>query len=237
MQDKFEGREPKYYDIFTGLFVAILLVSEITSTKLIHIGFIQTAGAIILFPISYIMSDILTEVYGYARARRVMWIGFGSLVLMSLVLIAVEFMPPAPSWHNQQAYDAILGFVPRISMASIIAYWVGGFANDFTLAKMKILTKGKMLWSHTIGSTVVGQAVDSFLFIGIAFYGIIPTPIVLQIALTQYLLKVAYETVATPFTYLVVNFLKRREGLDVFDYNTDFNPFKFKVTNTNQNNI
>lgn len=229
MLDKFEGREPKFYDIFTGLFVAILLVSEITSTKLIHIGFVQTAGAIILFPISYIMSDILTEVYGYARARRVMWIGFGSLVLMSLVLIAVEFLPSAPTWHNQQAYDVILGFVPRISFASIVAYWVGGFANDFTLAKMKILTKGKMLWSRTIGSTVVGQAVDSFLFIGIAFYGIIPTPVVLQIALTQYILKVIYETVATPFTYLVVNFLKQHEGLDVFDYSTDFNPFKFKV--------
>jgi uncharacterized integral membrane protein (TIGR00697 family) len=228
-QDKFEGREPKYYDIFTGLFVAILLVSEITSTKLIQIGFIQTAGAFILFPVSYIMSDILTEVYGYARARRVMWIGFASLVLMSLVLIAVEFMPAAPSWHNQQAYDAILGFVPRISFASIVAYWVGGFANDFTLAKMKILTKGKMLWSRTIGSTVVGQAVDSFLFIGIAFYGIIPNAVILQIALTQYLLKVAYETVATPLTYFVVNKLKKSEGLDVFDYHTNFNPFHFKV--------
>lgn len=231
MNDKFEGREPKYYDIFTGLFVAILLVSEITSTKLIHIGYIQTAGAIILFPISYIMSDILTEVYGYARARRVMWIGFASLVLMSLVLIAVEYMPSAPSWHNQSAYDAILGFVPRLSFASIVAYWVGGFANDFTLAKMKILTKGKMLWSRTIGSTIVGQAVDSFLFIGIAFYGIIPTPIVLQIALTQYILKVVYETVATPFTYLIVNKLKKSEGLDVFDYQTNFNPFHFRVEN------
>lgn len=227
--DKFEGREPKYYDIFTGLFVAILLVSEITSTKLIQVGFVQTAGAIILFPISYIMSDILTEVYGYARARRVMWIGFTSLVLMSLVLIAVEYMPSAPTWHNQQAYNVILGFVPRLSFASIVAYWLGGFANDFTLAKMKILTKGKMLWSRTIGSTVVGQAVDSFLFIGIAFYGLIPTPVVLQIAFTQYLLKVAYETIATPITYYVVNKLKKGEGLDVFDYKTNFNPFQFGV--------
>lgn len=227
--DKFEGREPKYYDLFTGLFVAILIISEITSTKLISIGSIQTAGAIILFPISYIMSDILTEVYGYARARRVMWIGFGSLVLMSLTLIAVEYLPSAPSWHNQQAYNVILGFVPRLSFASIVAYWFGGFANDFTLAKMKIWTKGKMLWSRTIGSTVIGQLVDSFLFIGIAFYGIIPTPIVLQIALTQYVLKVVYETVATPLTYFVVNKLKKKEGLDVFDVNTNFNPFHVKV--------
>jgi len=229
MDDKFLGREPKYYDLFTGLFVAILIVSEITSTKLISFWHIQTAGAIILFPISYIMSDILTEVYGYARARRVMWIGFGSLILMSVVLILVGLMPSAPSWHNQHAYDLILGFVPRLSMASIIAYWAGGFANDFTLAKMKILTKGKMLWSRTIGSTVIGQAVDSFLFIGIAFYGVIPTPVVLQIALTQYLLKVGYETVATPITYWVVNALKRKEGLDVFDTNTNFNPFHVKV--------
>jgi uncharacterized integral membrane protein (TIGR00697 family) len=229
MQDKFKGREPKYYNIFTGLFVAVLLVSEITATKIAQIGFIQTSGAIILFPISYIMSDILTEVYGYARARSVMWIGFVGLVLMSLVLVAVEFLPAAPSWHNQQAYEAVLGFVPRISMASIIAYWVGGFANDFTLAKMKILTKGKYLWSRTIGSTVVGQAIDSFLFIGLAFYGIIPTAVVLQIALTQYLLKVIYETVATPVTYFIVNKLKKAEGLDVFDYRTNFNPFRFKV--------
>jgi uncharacterized integral membrane protein (TIGR00697 family) len=184
------------------------------------------------------MSDILTEVYGYARARSVMWIGFAGLVLMSLVLIAVEFLPAAPSWHNQQAYEAVLGFVPRISMASIIAYWVGGFANDFTLAKMKILTKGKYLWSRTIGSTVVGQAIDSFLFIGLAFYGIIPTAVVLQIALTQYILKVIYETVATPFTYFIVNKLKKDEGLDVFDYHTNFNPFRFKVEdNTSVNKI
>ena len=227
--DKFQGREPKYYDLFTGLFVAILLVSEITSTKLIHIGFVQTAGAIILFPVSYIMSDILTEVYGYARARRVMWIGFASLVLMSLVLIAVEYLPPAPSWHNQQAYSVILGFVPRLSLASIIAYWVGGFVNDFTLAKMKLATKGRHLWSRTIGSTIAGQAVDSFLFIGIAFYGILPNAVILQIALTQYVLKVAYETIATPVTYFVVNVLKRKEGLDVFDDKTDFNQFRFSV--------
>ena len=125
--------------------------------------------------------------------------------------------------------NVILGFVPRLSFASIVAYWFGGFANDFTLAKMKIWTKGKMLWSRTIGSTVIGQLVDSFLFIGIAFYGIIPTPIVLQIALTQYVLKVVYETVATPLTYFVVNKLKKKEGLDVFDVNTNFNPFHVKV--------
>ena len=229
MNDKFEGREPRYYDLFTGLFVAVLLISEVTSTKIVQFGFIQTAGAAILFPISYIFSDILTEVYGYARARRVMWIGFAAVILQALVLMLVEIMPGAASWHNQAAYSAILGFVPRISLASVIAYWAGGFSNDYVMAKMKIWTKGKLLWTRTIGSTAVGQVVDSYLFIGIAFYGILPTSIVMQIALTQYLFKTAYEIVATPITYLVVNRLKKAEGLDVFDYKTNFSPFHFKV--------
>lgn len=221
----------KYYDLFTGLFVAILLISEVTSTKLTSFWHIQTAGAIILFPISYIFSDILTEVYGYSRARRVLWIGFGAVVLQALVLMLVQIMPAAPHWSNQHAYDVILGFVPRISLASVLAYWAGGFVNDYVLAKMKLLTKGKMLWSRTIGSTIVGQAVDSFLFIGIAFYGRIPNAVILQIALTQYLLKVAYEGVATPITYFVVNRLKRAEGVDVYDYNTNFSPFHISVEN------
>jgi len=229
MNDKFEGREPKYYDLLTGLFVAVLLVSETTSTKIIQVGIFQTAGAIILFPISYIFSDILTEVYGYARARRVLWIGLGCELLQALVFMAVQYLPASASWHNQQAYATILGFVPRISVASIIAYLAGGFANDFTLAKMKILTKGKMLWSRTIGSTIVGQLVDSFLFIGIAFYGILPNQVVLNIAGTQYVLKLLYETIATPITYWVVNSLKRKEGIDVFDTHTNFTPFQLKV--------
>lgn len=237
MIDKFQGREPKYYDIFTGLFVAILLISEVTSTKLVHFGFVQTAGAVILFPISYIFSDVLTEVYGYARARRVLWIGFGAVLLQAIVLMLVQYMPPAPNWHNQQAYAVILGFVPRISLASVLAYWASGFVNDFVLAKMKLATKGKYLWSRTIGSTIAGQAVDSFLFIGIAFYGIIPNAIIIQIALTQYLIKVCYETVATPITYFVVNKLKKKEGVDVYDYNTNFSPFRFKVENINDNKM
>jgi len=229
ISDKFQGREPKYYDIFTGLFVAVLLVSEITSTKIVTLGFIQTAGAAVLFPVSYIFSDILTEVYGYARARRVMWIGFASLVLMSLVLLVVEYLPAAPSWHGQAAYEAILGFVPRITLASVIAYWVGGFVNDFTLAKMKLLTKGKYLWTRTVGSTVIGQAVDTSLFISIAFYGVLPNAVIAQIIFSFYLFKCVYEVLATPLTYFVVNRLKKSEGLDVFDYHTNFSPFRFKV--------
>jgi hypothetical protein len=229
MIDKFQGREPKYYDIFTGLFVAVLIISEITSTKIVSLGFIQTAGAAVLFPVSYIFSDILTEVYGYSRARRVVWIGFGSVILLGLVLLLVQYLPPAPSWHNQQAYDVILGFVPRISAASVLAYWAGGFANDFILAKMKLLTKGKYLWTRTIGSTIVGQAVDTFLFMGIAFYGVLPNAVILQIIFSFYLFKCGYEVVATPLTYFVVNKLKKAEGLDVFDYHTNFNPFRFRV--------
>jgi queuosine precursor transporter len=229
MQDKFSGREPKYYDIFTGLFVAVLLISEITSTKIVSFGFIQTAGAAVLFPISYIFSDILTEVYGYARARRVLWIGFAAVILQAIVLMVVQYLPSSPSWHNQQAYAVILGFVPRISVASVLAYWAGGFANDLVLAKMKLLTKGRYLWTRTIGSTIVGQAVDTFLFIGIAFYGILPTPVILQIIFSFYLFKASYEVVATPITYAVVSKLKKAEGLDVFDYHTNFSPFHFRV--------
>ncbi len=228
-QDKFEGREPKYYDLFTGLFIAVYLISEVTSTKLVHFGSIVTAGAIILFPIMYIFSDILTEVYGYARARRVLWMGFGAIILQSLVFIVVGSLPSSPSWHNQEAYNTILGFVPRITFASILAYWSGGFVNDFILAKMKVFTKGKYLWTRTIGSTVAGQLVDSFLFIGIAYFGRIPNGLILQIAFTQYVLKVAYETVATPLTYYIINKLKKSEDIDVYDYNTNFTPFKFKV--------
>jgi uncharacterized integral membrane protein (TIGR00697 family) len=229
MQDKFQGREPKYYDIFTGLFVAVLLVSEITSTKIVQFGIIQTAGAAVLFPVSYIFSDILTEVYGYARARRVVWIGFAAVIIQALVLLLVQRLPSAPSWHSQAAYDAVLGFVPRISAASVIAYWMGGFANDLVMAKMKLLTKGKYLWTRTIGSTVVGQAVDTFLFLGIAFYGILPNSVILQIIFSFYLFKCTYEVLVTPLTYFVVNKLKKSEGLDVFDYHTDFNPFRFRV--------
>ena len=228
-EDKFQGREPKFYDLVMALFVAVLIISEITSTKLIHIGPFRTAGAIILFPISYIVSDVLTEVYGYARARRVMWVGFGALLLMSATLVAVQYLPAASVWNNQDAYNKILGFVPRISLASIIAYWAGGFANDFTLAKMKVLSGGKYLWMRTIGSTVVGQAVDSFLFIGLVYYGRLAMPVIFQIALTQYWLKVAYEAVATPLTYWVVYRLKKSEGFEVYDYKTNFTPFKFKV--------
>lgn len=229
MQDKFEGREPKYYDLFTGLFVAVLLISEVTSTKIAQIGFLQTTGAAVLFPVSYIFSDILTEVYGYARARRVVWIGFVAVLMQALFLMIVQYLPAATSWYNQHAYEAVLGFVPRISVASVLAYWAGGFANDFVLAKMKLLTKGKYLWTRTVGSTVVGQAVDTFLFIGIAFYGVLPAAVIFQVILSLYLFKTAYEVLATPLTYLVVNKLKKSEGLDVFDYHTNFSPFHFKI--------
>lgn len=218
----------KYFDVICSLFVAVLIISEVGAVKIFALGPLRLPGAIILFPVAYIFGDILTEVYGYKKARRAIWLGFVSIVLMALVLTAIQYLPAAPEWPNQAAYVSILGFVPQIVFASIVAYLCGEFVNSFVLAKMKILTKGKMLWSRTIGSTVAGMAVDTFLFIGIAFYGL-PTAVIVTIMVSQYLFKVAYEIVATPFTYAIVNWLKRREGLDTFDHNTDFNPFALKA--------
>lgn len=221
------GREPKYFDVIGSLFVAVYLISQVSSAKLIALGPFTFPGAIIIFPISYIFGDILTEVYGYARTRRIIWVGFIAAVLMSLVFLAVQYLPPAADWPLQQAYESILGFVPRVVIGSIAAYWAGEFANSYILAKMKLWTKGRLLWSRTIGSTVVGQAVDSVVFATIAFAGVVPSKIVFTIMGSIYLFKVLYEVLATPLTYAIVNFLKRAEGIDAYDYQTDFSPFRF----------
>lgn len=168
---------------------------------------------------------MLTEVYGYARSRRVIWIGFGCNVLMAVVGWLAVQLPPAPGWPNQQAFATVMAFVPRMVTASLIAYWAGEFANSYVLAKMKIITSGRWLWTRTIGSTVVGQAIDSFLVVAITFSGVMPVAALVRVTISIYLVKVIYETVATPATYLVVNFLKKAEGLDVYDRGTDFNPF------------
>jgi queuosine precursor transporter len=219
------GGSYKYFDVICALFVAVLIISEIGATKIFAWGNFRFPGAVIVFPIAYIFGDILTEVYGYAKARRAIWIGFASLVLMALVLLIIQYLPAAPEWPNQKAYESILGFVPRIVVASIIAYLAGEFTNSFILAKMKVWTSGKKLWSRTIGSTIIGQAVDTAIFISIAFIGILPGNVVVTIAISQYLFKIAYETLATPLTYSIVNFLKRAEGIEVFDNQTNFNPF------------
>jgi len=219
----------KYYDIVAVLFVAALLTANIIAVKLVSLGGLILPAAVIIFPISYIFGDVLTEVYGYRLARRVIWLGFGANLLMVIAIWVGGLLPAAPFWNDQPAYDAILGFTPRLLFASFIAYLAGEFLNSFVLAKMKIVTNGRWLWSRTIGSTLVGQLADSGIFISLAFVGVIPGGQLLRLILTQWLFKSGYEALATPFTYWVVNALKRAEGVDAYDRDTDFNPLKLSV--------
>ena len=216
----------RYFDIVAVAFVSVYLISQVSSSKLFAIGRLQLPGAAVVFPLSYIFGDILTEVYGYARTRRVIWIGFGAAVLMAVVLWIVQVLPPAEGWGDQRAYESILGVVPRMVLGSIVAYWAGEFVNSYVMAKMKLLTRGRYLWTRTVTSTVVGQAVDSSVFMTIAFAGRIPLSSVIQIVATLYLFKVAYEVVATPITYAIVTWLKKAEGVDVYDRGTNFTPFE-----------
>ena len=224
------GRPLRYYDFVMAAFVAVLLLSNIIgAAKLSQVeGFVFGAG-ILFFPISYVLGDVLTEVYGYARARRVIWAGFVGLLFMAFMSWAVVSMPPAPGWGGQAAYEEVFGQVPRIVLASITAFWAGEFVNSYVLARMKLWTKGKMLWTRTIGSTVVGQGVDSLIFYPVAFYGIWSTEQVVTVMVTNWALKVAWEALLTPVTYVVVGALKRREGMDLFDEDTDFTPFRARV--------
>jgi len=176
------------------------------------------------FPISYILGDVLTEVYGYHQARRVIWMGFACNLILVMAIVVGQVLPAASLWDGQAAYERILGYTPRILVASFLAYLVGEFSNSFVLAKMKIATNGRWLWTRTIGSTLVGQGLDSIVFITLAFVGTIPLPALLSAIVTQWLAKTIYEAAVTPFTYKVVTFLKQREGLDVYDYDTHFNP-------------
>ena len=218
----------KYYSIISTLFVATLMISNIVATKLFSLGPLIFTGGILIFPITYIFGDILTEVYGYSRSRKIIWTGFFALIFMSFIFWIVSLLPPAPTWQNQDAYLSILGFVPRIVLASIIGYWAGEFANSFVLAKMKLLTKGRHLWTRTISSTIVGEGVDTTLFVLIGFYGVISGSILLMAILSGYIFKVAYEVVATPITYKIVGSLKNAAGIDHYDYRTKFSPFYFK---------
>lgn len=219
-------RNFRYFDLVMAGFVAVLLLSNVIgAAKLSNIGGFTFGAGILFFPISYVIGDVLTEVYGYARARRVIWTGFAALIFMAFMSWAVVAMPPADTWGGQEAYEAVFGQVPRIVLASIIAFWAGEFVNSYVLARMKILTKGKALWSRTIGSTIFGQGVDSALFYPIAFLGVWETRDVLIVMVTNWLLKVLWEAVLTPVTYAAVGFLKRKEGVDLFDTDTDFSPF------------
>jgi uncharacterized integral membrane protein (TIGR00697 family) len=223
----------RYLDLVTAGFVTALLVTDTVASKVFApIWGLTFNGGALLIPINYIFGDVLTEVYGYARARRVIWIGFAAAAFMSLAYWLVGLVPPAPSWPHQGAYDAILGVVPRIVAASLIAYFLGEFTNSFVLAKMKLLTKGRYLWTRTIGSTLAGQAVDTAVFVVLAFYGTQAFGVIASISISIYLLKVLIEVVATPLTYKIVNHLKKAEGEDHYDYDTNFSPFAWRAERT-----
>ena len=217
----------KYLDALTTAFVVILLVSNLIAQKVCVIGPFAVSGAILLFPITYIFGDIFTEVYGFAASRRAIWLGFFGTALLYLIAAIVIALPPAPGWHNQEAFATVFGFIPRILAASLIAFWAGEFANSYTMARLKLLTNGRMLWTRTIGSTVVGQAVDTTLVITLTFWGTVPISTLANMIATGYALKVGYEALATPLTYLVINWLKRAENADAFDRHENFNPFSF----------
>ena len=218
----------RYSDYILGSFVAVLLISNVVSAKILQLGPFTFDGGTILFPLTYIFGDIFTEVYGFKRARKIIWIGFISNLLMAAVFILVGKLPPAPGWENQQAYEVILGWVPRIVVASLIAYWAGEFLNSYIMAKMKIMTRGRWLFARTITSTLGGEALDTGLFCLIAFLGQIPFSLLGTVMLSNYFFKCGVEIVFTPFTYRIVNFLKRQEKMDPFDIHTDFNPFTLR---------
>jgi len=214
-----------WFMIIVALFVTCLITANITAVKLVNLfGFILPA-AILIFPLSYIIGDVLTEVYGYGQARRVIWLGFFCNFITVLAIWMGQLLPAASFWDGQEAYQRILGYTPRLLLASFLAYLAGEFANSFVLAKMKIATGGRWLWMRTIGSTLVGQGIDSLVFITLAFVGTIPVTTLVLTIMTQWLAKSIYEAAVTPLTYVVVKFLKRKEGLDVYDHDTRFSPF------------
>ena len=220
----------KYYDLVMVSFVAVLLCSSLIGVgKVSQVGGYTFGAAIFFFPISYVFGDILTEVYGYARTRRVIWAGFAALGFASLMSWAVIALPPAPDWPHQAAYEVVYGQTPRIVAASLTAFWAGDFVNSYVLARLKVKTAGRFLWLRTIGSTVVGQGVDSLIFYPLAFLGEWPAPLVLAVMTSNFLIKVGVEAAMTPLTYQVVGFLKRAEGEDYYDSGTDFNPFKIET--------
>jgi uncharacterized integral membrane protein (TIGR00697 family) len=220
-----QPRQFRYYDLLLSAFVVVLLISNLVGQKICAFGPFRISGAQLLFPITYIFGDVFTEVYGYSASRRAIWAGFfasGLLAVMGYITVA---LPAAPDWPNQKAFEVVFNFIPRLVIASLIAFWCGEFANSYVMAKMKILTGGKRLWTRTVGSTVVGQAVDTVVLMVLAFGGTLNTALIIKLIVSGYLGKVLYEVLATPATYAVVNFLKRREGADPFDRGANFNPF------------
>ena len=231
------NRPYRYYDLVMVAFVTVLVCSnligpaKIAQLDLPIVGVLTFGAGVLFFPISYVFGDILTEVYGYARSRRVIWSGFAALAFASIMAWVVVRLPPAPFWHHQDAYEIAFGSTWRVAAASLIAFLCGEFVNSFVLAKMKIMTGGKWLWSRTIGSTIFGEGVDSLLFYPLAFYGtgIIPDDKLPMVMLAQFVTKVGVEVAFTPVTYKIVGWLKRVEGEDYYDRNTDFTPFSLKT--------
>jgi uncharacterized integral membrane protein (TIGR00697 family) len=224
VETRFSGR----FVVVVAIFITCLITANIIAVKLIPVGIGggTLPAAIIIFPLSYIFGDILTEVYGYRTARRVIWLGFTCNLIAVIAIWLGGLLPPASEWGHQTAYKTILGYAPRLLLASFAAYLIGEFANSFILAKMKIATRGRWLWTRTIGSTIVGQGLDSAVFISIAFAGTLSWWLIGTTILTHWLVKTGYETVATPFTYAIVNYLKKKEGIDTYDYDTKFNPLR-----------
>ncbi len=220
-----QGYSP-LFTLVAAVFITSLITANIIAVKLISLWGLVLPAAIVIFPLSYLFGDILTEVYGYQRARLVIWLGFACNLLAVLAIWVGQELPAAPFWDGQAAYVTILGYSPRLLAASFLAYLVGEFANCYVLARMKIATRGRWLWMRTIGSTVVGQALDSLVFITLAFIGKMPAAALLATIVTQWLAKSCYEALATPITYAVVHALKRHERLDVYDRHTNFNPFR-----------
>lgn len=218
---------PRHYDTIATAFVAVLLISNIASTKILDLGPFTFDGGTLLFPLSYIFGDILTEVYGFRRSRRVIWQGFGALAVMAGTLAVVGALPPSAGWPHQESYETILGLTPRLVAASLVAYFAGEFSNAVVLARMKVRMEGRHLWMRTLGSTVVGQAVDTGLFVSLAFWGVVDPVVLKNIAVSNYVFKCAVEAVFTPATYAITAYLKKSEGVDFYDRKTRFNPFGF----------
>ncbi len=231
------ARPLRWFDFTMAAFVTVLLLSNVLGAGKVAVIHLPVVGewpfgaGILFFPLAYVLGDVLTEVYGYALARRCIWAGTAAMLFMAFMATVVVALPPARDWGGQAAYEQVFGQVPRIVFASIVAFWAGEFANSFIMAKMKLWTRGRHLWTRTIGSTVVGQGIDSALFYPLAFLGAPGwTPqLVLTVMLTQWVLKVTWEVLLTPVTYAVIGFLKQREGVDVFDERTDFTPFRARV--------
>jgi uncharacterized integral membrane protein (TIGR00697 family) len=217
-------KQYRYLDLLVNIFVVVLIVSNLIAPKFVAVGWFRFSAAQLLFPLTYIFGDVFTEVYGYSASRKAIWTGFLASIIMTLFGLFAIWLPPAPEFKDQLAYETIFGVVPRNVAGSLVAYCAGEFANSLTVAKMKLWTGGKYLWTRTVGSTIVGQAVDTTIVVVFIFWGQ-PLGVMFRLIVSGYLFKVAYEVLATPLTYMVVNFLKRSEGVDFFDRRTNFNPF------------